>query len=277
MQKSEDNPHRHAVFISFRNGDGEWAAVALDMVLKVEYGDENVFRSSRSIRSGYEFTHELQTGLRTACAVLVVIGRQWLSITDDTGNRKIDQVGDWVRREVGESLVAGIPVIPVLVDGATLPRAAELPPDISALSVRQSVRLDRKQAESDIENMLQKLRQAAPGIGSPPPEPPERRPAVRALPRPVQVKKTSATARIQALLVTLALRGALSGKGLSPDDLARRDALLRAVNHRLRGEPELALAIVLGLPHRPTDAPRSPMLEQLEQFAYTGQLGGLVP
>jgi hypothetical protein len=59
--------------------------------------------------------------------MLVVIGTHWLSITDDNGRRRLDDSEDFVRREIEAALQSGIRVIPVLVDGATMPPSDQLP------------------------------------------------------------------------------------------------------------------------------------------------------
>jgi hypothetical protein len=59
-----------------------------------------------------------------SCAVPVaLIGRQWLTLADQEGQRRLDNAGDYVRFEVHRALERGVRVIPVLVDGAKPPRA----------------------------------------------------------------------------------------------------------------------------------------------------------
>jgi hypothetical protein len=59
-----------------------------------------------------------------------VIGRQWLTATDNAGRRRLDSPRDFVRIEIEAALQRDIPVIPLLVQGASMPDEDNLPPSI---------------------------------------------------------------------------------------------------------------------------------------------------
>jgi SMODS-associating 4TM effector domain len=156
---------RQLIFISFRGGDaGSYAAVYLDEVLPREFGPDNVFRSSRVIPAGVHFPDVLNDALRRACVLLVVIGPGWATAAGPDGAPLLHQPADWVRREIAESLRAGIPVIPVLLTGATRPIREDLPPDIAALAERQTVYLRYRHAGLDTGHLVAQIRQLAPGL-----------------------------------------------------------------------------------------------------------------
>jgi hypothetical protein len=162
-------PQRHLIFISFRGSDaGSYAAVYLDEVLPREFGPDNVFRSSRVIPAGAHFPDVLDDALRRACVLLVVIGPGWAAA--GAGVPLLHQPDDWVRREIAVSLRAGIPVIPVLLAGATRPAREDLPPDIAALADRQAVHLRHRHAGLDTGHLVAQIRQVAPALqaGGPP-------------------------------------------------------------------------------------------------------------
>jgi len=70
-----------------------------------------------------------------ACGVLIaVIRRPWLSASDEEGRRRLDNPNDFVRIEITTALKRGIRVIPVLVDGASMPRPSDLPDDLKSLA-----------------------------------------------------------------------------------------------------------------------------------------------
>ena len=70
-----------------------------------------------------------------SCAVLlVVIGGWWLTATGEDGRRRLDDPGDFVRLEIEAALARHVRVIPVLVDGARMPRAADLPASLEGLA-----------------------------------------------------------------------------------------------------------------------------------------------
>ncbi len=95
-----------------------------------------------NINPGDDFVERLTQAVGSCDILLALIGRQWLEITDATGQRRIDDPADFVRLEIATALGRGVRVIPILVDGALMPRADALPGDLVALSRRQAVPLD---------------------------------------------------------------------------------------------------------------------------------------
>src|SRR5262249_46849413 len=125
------------VFVNYRGADSDTAAALIDRELVARLGSERVFLDCRSIPAGADFTEELLGWLRACSVLVVVIGPRWLTLTDKAGRRRIDDPGDWIRREIAEALSAGLRVVPVLTGGAVLPAAEDLPADIAGLSRRQ--------------------------------------------------------------------------------------------------------------------------------------------
>jgi hypothetical protein len=62
--------------------------------------------------------------------LLAVIGPRWLELSDDQGNRRIDDSSDIVRIEISTALQRGIPVIPILLNGTKIPSSHRLQPDM---------------------------------------------------------------------------------------------------------------------------------------------------
>jgi hypothetical protein len=54
----------------------------------------------------------------------------------------IEQEGDWVRREIRRGLERAVPIVPVLLDGASLPDPVRLPRDVRKLVHRQAFTVD---------------------------------------------------------------------------------------------------------------------------------------
>lgn len=148
---------RHAVFISFRHSDGGEAAAHLDSALTEVLGADNVFLSGRVIPAGSDFPAVLRDAVAKTCVMLVVIGRTWLS-------DRLHEPDDWVRYEVAEGLRAGIPVIPVLLTDAKLPRRADLPDDLADLSARQETHFRRGHIPLDLGHLVAALHEVAPEL-----------------------------------------------------------------------------------------------------------------
>ena len=125
------------IFISYRRDDAAGHAGRLFDHLSSTFGADGVFMDVDDIRRGEAFADTLTERLKQSDVLLAVIGRQWLTLTDSSGVRRLDKADDWVRNEVSAGLGGGLLVIPVLVGGASLPKAGDLPNDIRALAERQ--------------------------------------------------------------------------------------------------------------------------------------------
>src|SRR5207237_9782764 len=97
--------------------------------LQAKFGSQNVFMDIDSIRPGADFRDQINETICRADAVVAVIGHRWLGEQPD-GSRRIDDPNDFVHLEIASALKCNIPVIPVLVDDAPMPKQEKLPPDI---------------------------------------------------------------------------------------------------------------------------------------------------
>jgi hypothetical protein len=88
------------IFISYRREDTASEAGRLQSSIIRELGEDVVFMDTSSIALGRQWTQELEDALQSAQVVVVVIGPNWLRISDEWGIRRIDQENDWVRREL---------------------------------------------------------------------------------------------------------------------------------------------------------------------------------
>jgi hypothetical protein len=96
-----------AVFINYRGEDSAGNGAWLYTELVHQFGDEHIFLDAESIPAGADFVDELLRRVRSARILLAVIGPRWLTATDITGRRRIDDPADWIRRELVEAFAAG--------------------------------------------------------------------------------------------------------------------------------------------------------------------------
>jgi hypothetical protein len=101
---------------------------------------------------------------------LSLIGKSWLTAKDTAGQRRLDDPADFVRIETGAALKRDIPVIPVLVQGASTPKPDQLPNDLKELAFRNAVELTHARWDSDIQVLIKALRPHISQLG-PKPEP----------------------------------------------------------------------------------------------------------
>ena len=80
-----------------------------------------------------------------------MIGTGWIDTQDERGQRRLDDPMDFVRLETASALKRDIPVVPVLVHGARMPRPEQLPNDLAELAYRNGVELTHARWDSDVE------------------------------------------------------------------------------------------------------------------------------
>jgi TIR domain/Adenylate and Guanylate cyclase catalytic domain len=130
------------IFLSYRREDSSAYAGRLYDHLVSRFGYDNVFIDIDSIEPGVDFAEAVGKTLAKCDTVLVLIGPRWLSASGRDGTRRIDDPKDFVRFEVEGALSSGTPrIIPVLVGGARIPEAEELPESLAFLTRRQAVEL----------------------------------------------------------------------------------------------------------------------------------------
>ena len=121
------------IFVNYRRDDSASQALNVAQYLEREFGGSNVFLDIDRMRAGQKFPKVLEERLSVSKVMLVIIGPAWLTVTNDAGQRRLDDPEDWVRLEIGSALARGIAIIPVLVSGASLPKRADLPDDLKPL------------------------------------------------------------------------------------------------------------------------------------------------
>jgi hypothetical protein len=145
------------IFISYRREDAAGDAGRLADHLHRRFGKSQVFLDIDTIDPGTDFVQVLQSSLKETAAVLVVIGPRWTSLRDESGVRRLDSPHDFVRLEVEAALGRNVPVVPVLVQGATMPRTEDLPASLAPLVTRQAVGLDHAEFHDDAERLCDRL------------------------------------------------------------------------------------------------------------------------
>jgi hypothetical protein len=149
------------VFISYRRDDSAGHAGRLHDRLEREFGADLLFMDVDSIPLGRNFVKVLGEKVAQCDVLLAVIGPNWLTLCDEQGNRRLDGANDFVRVEIASALQRDIPVIPVLLDGARIPKAEQLPPDLKELSLRNSLDVRHASFHSDMDKLIKGLKESS--------------------------------------------------------------------------------------------------------------------
>ena len=92
------------------------------------------------------------------CDVLVaLIGKRWVGRKSGVRSR-LDDAKDYVRLEVSTALARHIPVIPVLVDGMTMPDEDSLPAPVQAITQRQAIEISETRFDYDVDQLITAIR-----------------------------------------------------------------------------------------------------------------------
>jgi hypothetical protein len=138
------------VFISYRRDDAAGHAGRLSDRLVARLGAARVFMDVEDIQPGQNFAQAIESTLAKCNYLVVVIGPRWL----DTLKARMTSGEDFVRHEIAAALTGGLTVIPVLVGGATMPRASDLPPELAAFSRCQAVEIRDNRFDDDATRLV---------------------------------------------------------------------------------------------------------------------------
>ncbi len=143
-----------AVFLSYRREETRHIAGRLADRLTERLGPAQVFMDVETIEPGADFTATIARAVASCRILIALIGPTWATASSRRRRRRLEDPDDLVVLEIRAALERGIPVIPVLVDGARMPDRDELPEALQGLVRRNAVRLDHDTFRSDITVVL---------------------------------------------------------------------------------------------------------------------------
>jgi hypothetical protein len=141
-----------AVFLSYRRKESSHAGRLHDRLVE-RLGEDRVFMDVDSIRPGEDWTEAISRAFAKCGVMLVLIGDQWGQVRSDSPAR-IGDTDDPVRLEIEAAFDQGIPIIPVLLEDAVMPRHADLPATLVKLSHLQAMRVRHETFKSDAARLL---------------------------------------------------------------------------------------------------------------------------
>jgi len=126
------------IFVSYRRHDSADVTGRIYDRLVQRFDKAQVFKDVDSIPLGVDFREHLGGVVGQCDVLLAVIGNEWLA-ADSAGRRRVDDTKDFVRIEIEAALQRNIPVIPLLVRGASVPGENDLPASLARLSYRNGI------------------------------------------------------------------------------------------------------------------------------------------
>lgn len=148
------------IFISYRRDDSRDAAQKIAARIAERFGHKVVFLDVDAIEAGADFSQTITDGIRAASIMFVIIGPDWLGACPRDKGPRIEDPDDFVRREIETALNWDVPIVPVLVGGASMPSAKVLPVSIRNLSMHQAHALHDSRWDQDCDTLARILTQA---------------------------------------------------------------------------------------------------------------------
>jgi tetratricopeptide (TPR) repeat protein len=148
------------IFINYRREDSPGIAGRLHDRLGQSFGRKTLFMDVDHIPPGVDFVTHLNNQVAACDVFLAIIGPNWLNVTNEKGERRLDATDDFVAIEIAAALARNIRVIPVLVDGARMPKAGDLPKSLKPLVRRQAIDLRHTHFGRDADALIEKIGEA---------------------------------------------------------------------------------------------------------------------
>lgn len=148
------------IFLSYRRADTSGYVIAIYDRLIQTLSSKDIFRDLDTIDYGEDFVEVIENAVQQCDVLLAIIGQQWVKITDAEGQRRLDNPEDFVRLEIAIALRRNIRVIPVLVGGATMPSADDLPEDLKRLVRRNALEIRDRDFQAHMERLIRAINRA---------------------------------------------------------------------------------------------------------------------
>jgi hypothetical protein len=148
------------ISMSYRREDTAYPAGWLYDRLAGHFARGQVFKDIDSIELGDDFVQVITAAVESCDVLLALIGDRWLTVAGQDGRRRLDNPDDFVRLEIEAALARDVRVIPILVEGARMPSADELPASLAKLARRQALELSPSRFDDDSRRLLRVLERA---------------------------------------------------------------------------------------------------------------------
>lgn len=143
------------IFINYRVDDTQHLAAHLAVKLRKQFGDKHIFFDIHSLYAGDRFEEKINASLRECGVFLALIGKKWLDYIE---KRRAQEQTDYVRAEIRAALLLGIPIIPVLEQGAQMPAIEKLPKEIQGLMDYSFLELSETRFDYDVAKLIQAIK-----------------------------------------------------------------------------------------------------------------------
>lgn len=150
------------IFINYRRSDSRGTTFALRERLLKYFKNNELFLDIEGLGGGEDFVNALANTVSLADVMVVMIGQDWLKARNADGNLRLHQDDDFVRIEIASAIAQDKKILPVLLEGAQMPAAEDLPDDLKDLARRNAMELRLNRIDDDARVIAQALKKLVP-------------------------------------------------------------------------------------------------------------------
>ena len=137
------------VFISYQKSSTRHMVGRLNASLTHRFGAKQIFRDDATLKHGQKWWPRITEFIQNADVMLVVMGDDWTEHLNQSNANSSDGTG-WVQKEILLAVEHGVPIVPVLVDGAEMPSPDDLPDAIADLPAMQAAHVADRSFDHDV-------------------------------------------------------------------------------------------------------------------------------
>jgi Sulfatase-modifying factor enzyme 1/TIR domain len=145
------------VFISYRRDDSAGYAHAIHSRLVQHFSKDQVFMDVDTVEPAVDFVRAIEKAVGECDVLVALIGKRWAG-GEASGTSRLDNAKDYVRLEVSTALTRDIRVIPVLVDGMTMPNEDSLPSPVQPIARRNAIEISNTRFNYDVDQLITAVR-----------------------------------------------------------------------------------------------------------------------
>jgi TIR domain len=147
------------VFLSYRKIERSYAPMFADWVLRQRFGAGLVFEAGHENRPGTHFPSSIEAWLDRCSLLVVFIDPPWVADLELLRNPD-----DWVRKEILHFVEHGKPILPILLDGASMPRGRLLPTELVPMTKWIALSMSTRSAHADMQRLVGRIEEMAPDL-----------------------------------------------------------------------------------------------------------------
>jgi hypothetical protein len=172
------------IMVSYRRADAQDMAGRIADYLIAKFGENSVFFDVNSIPTGVNYHNRIEKAIVGSDVIVAVIGQHWVGQNPDGKTSRLHDPGDPVRVEIESAMKHNKPILPLLVNGATMPEESDLPDSLRELHAYNGARIDSGQDfRIHMRRLIDSINETL-GTTDQPPPPPTPAPALSRFGRP---------------------------------------------------------------------------------------------